>query len=57
MNCRDCIYWKEEWIAREETCHFEQKTIRKYGDDFCSHFISQRGEEAKQDKANQQTEN
>ena len=42
MKCKDCIYWKEEWIDREEIsfCHLEQKTTRKDGDDFCSHFSS-----------------
>jgi len=44
MKCRDCIYWKESSYAyRRETagdCHLEQKTIPKDGDDFCSHFSS-----------------
>lgn len=40
MKCKDCRYWEEEWRDREEisSCHLEQKTIRKNGDDFCSHF-------------------
>jgi len=49
MRCRDCIYWKEKWIDREEisSCHLEQKIIRKNGDDFCSHFISRKEAKAK----------
>ena len=42
MRCKDCIYWVEDYVDREEisACHLEQKTIRKNGDDFCSHFSS-----------------
>jgi hypothetical protein len=40
MKCKDCLFWKEKWIDREEksACHLEPKTIRKNGDDFCGHF-------------------
>jgi hypothetical protein len=39
-RCKNCIYWQEKWIDREEksTCNLEPITIRKDGNDFCSHF-------------------
>jgi hypothetical protein len=46
--CRNCIYWKKDygvftatgWTGMDSddgACHYEPKTIRKRGEDFCHH--------------------